>query len=84
MKQESELSLARKERGTATPATTSTIEATYWLREPPSQALHYLPEYRPYHGPEPCPRSVTECAADQAEKPLFIRGHQSHRQIPRA
>ena len=74
MKQESGLNLARKERGIATPATTSAIKVTYWLSEPSSQALHYLPEYRPYHPPELCPRSVTEWVADQAKEPLFIRG----------
>ena len=73
MKQESGLNLARKERGIATPATTSAIKVTYWLREPPSQALHYIPEYRPYYPPELCPRSVREWVEDQAKEPLLIR-----------
>lgn len=72
IKPESGLNSERKERGIATPATTSAIKVTYWLRESPSQALHYLPEYRPYHPPELCPRSVREWVVEEAKKPLFI------------
>jgi T5orf172 domain len=72
MKQESGPNLARKERGSETPVTTSAIKVTYWLREPPSQALHYLPEYRPYRPPELCSRSVRKWIVEQAKKPLFI------------
>jgi T5orf172 domain len=73
MKQESGLNLARKERGIETPVTTSAVKVTYWLREPPSQALHYLPEYRPYYPSELCLRSVREWIVEQAKEPLFIR-----------
>jgi T5orf172 domain len=73
MKQESGPNLARKERRIETPVTTSAIKITYWLREPPRQALHYLPEYRPYHPPELCLRSGREWVEDQAKEPLFIR-----------
>lgn len=71
--QESGLNLARKEkRRIICPVTTSAIRVTYWLREPPSQALYYLPEYRPYHPSELYPRSVREWVVDQVKEPLFI------------
>ena len=75
MKHESGLNLARKkEREIETPVTTSAIKITYWLRESPSQALKYLPEYRPYHTSDLCPRSVREWVVEQAKERLFIRG----------
>lgn len=74
MKHESGLKLARKEeRETKTPVITSAIKVTYWLREPPSQALQYLPEYRPYHPSEFCRRSAREWVIEQAKEPLYIR-----------
>lgn len=64
--------LIRKERAAAIPPTTLSINVTYWLREPPSHALHYLPKYQPYHSPERYPRSKTEWVVEKAKMPLSI------------
>jgi T5orf172 domain len=73
MKQESGPYLARKDRETKSPVTTSAIKVTYWLRQPPRHAIHYLPEYLPYHPPEAYPRSVRERVEEEARRPLYIR-----------
>ena len=44
------------------------------LQAETNRALTYLPEYRPYHPSESCPRSVREWVVEQAKKPLFIKG----------
>ncbi|MCJ1407885.1 hypothetical protein MMC19_001956 [Ptychographa xylographoides] len=65
--------LARKVGALQAPITTSTIKISYWLRDVPKLALHYLPEYRPYSASKLCPRSVRECVIDQAKESLFLR-----------
>lgn len=39
---------------------TSVSRIAYWLRELPWTALHYLPEYLPYHAPESSHLSASE------------------------
>ncbi|KAI9815807.1 MAG: hypothetical protein M1827_002203 [Pycnora praestabilis] len=74
MEHESRLNLAGKEKGKIeSPDITSAIKVTYWLREPPRQAIQYLPEYRPYHTSGVCLRSVRELVVEQAKEPLFIK-----------
>ena len=74
MKQESGANQARKkESRIQTSVTTSVIEVTYWLREPPSKALQYLSEYRPYDLLGLGPSNAMERVVEQAKKPLFIR-----------
>ena len=73
MKQESVVNLTRKEEtGIETSITTSAIKITYWLRELPNQALHYLPEYLPYYPPKFYVRSLRERVLEQVKEPLVV------------
>jgi hypothetical protein len=50
-------------------ATTPANRIAYWLRELPT-ALHYLPEYLPYHTPESSGLSTSKWILEQANRPL--------------
>lgn len=69
---------ARNEMAGITPAPTLQVNFTYWLRKPQRHALHYLPEYQPYHTREQCPRSVREWVVEQAKKPLSVNRSNFH------
>lgn len=51
---------------------TSVRKISYWLREMPWTALHYLAEYLPYHAPGSAHLSASEWVLKQAEQPLSI------------